>query len=196
MFLTIIFLFFLLLAILALSFFYFFLALGMFRTGIPFIARPIKYQQKIFELMQLKKEEKLFDLGCGDATFLIEAEKKYGVKSFGYEISLAALFVARLNVWFKKSKTKIINQDFFQADLSQADVIFCYLFPGKIMEKLSVKFKKELKFGARIYSLAFSLPNWPNEEIKYLDEKNNKGKIFIYYQGDTKHSNDTRMTRK
>lgn len=176
----IVFLFFLVVTTFVLSFFYIFLAVGMFRTGVPFVARPIKHQDKIFQLMQLKKEEKLFDLGCGDATFLIAAEKKYGVKAIGYDISLAALAVARLNVWLRKSKVQIIKQDFFQADLSAADVIFCYLFPGKIMEKLSIKFKKELKSGTRIYSLAFSMPDWPNEEIKYLDEKNKKGQIFIY----------------
>lgn len=179
-FLIIIFLFLLVASTLALSFFYIFLAIGMLRTGVPFVARPIKHQEQIFKLMDLKKGEKFFDLGCGDATFLITAEKKYGVEAIGYEISLAALVIGRLNIWLKKSKAKIIRQDFFQADLSGADAIFCYLFPGKIMEKLSSKFKKELKPGTRIYSLAFSLPNWPNEEIKYLDEEKKKGQFFIY----------------
>jgi SAM-dependent methyltransferase len=179
-FLIILFLFVLVVSTLILSFFYIFLAVGMFRTGVPFISRPIKHQNHIFKLMNLKKGEKFFDLGCGDATFLITAEKKYNVEAIGYEISLAALVIARLNIWLKKSKAKIISQDFFKADFSQVDVIFCYLFPGKIMEKLSVKFKKELKPGARIYSLAFSLPNWPNEEIKYLDEEKKKGQFFVY----------------
>lgn len=57
------------------------------------------------------------------------------------------------------------------------------------MERLSAKFKKELKPGTRIYSLAFSLPDWPNEKIEYLDEKNKKGKIYVYYKDETKNSN-------
>lgn len=45
-----------------------------------------------------------------------------------------------------------------KADLRQADVIFCYLFPH-IMAQLEPKFKTELKPGAKVISYAFQLPN-------------------------------------
>jgi len=176
---TIVLLIFLAITFLVLLFFYIFLAVGMFRTGTPFIPRPIRYQDKILALMELKKGQKLFDLGCGDATFLITAEKKYGIEAIGFELSLAAMIISRLNVFFKKSKAKIYYQDFFKADISQADVIFCYLFPS-VMNRLSEKFKKELKPGAKIYSLAFAMSDWPGAKMIYLDEEKKKGKFYIY----------------
>ena len=129
--------------------------------------------------MELKKDQVLIDLGSGDGLLLIEAEKKYKVKTIGYEISLAAFLLSKINIFLKRAKTKVYFKNFFKANLSQADVIFCYLFPN-VMPRLSEKLKRDLKSGVRIFSLAFPLPNWPEEKIEYLDERNKKEKIFIY----------------
>ena len=175
------FLFILALTLVVLIIFYAFLVFGYARTGVPFIPRPKKSQEGIFELMNLKEGETLVDLGCGDATLLIAAEKKYNIKTIGYELSPAAFIIAKINIFLKKSKTQVFLKDFFKADLSQADIIFCYLFPF-LMKKISENLKKELKPGARIVSLAFPLPDWPNEKKEYLDKEKKRGKIYIYYK--------------
>lgn len=181
-------LFILLFSLVVLTFFYVFLVVGYVKTGVPFVPRPKNKQNKIFELINLKPGETLVDLGCGDATFLIAAEKKYKIKAIGYEKSLCAFLISKINVFLSRSKAKIFYQNFFEADLSEADVVFCYLFPF-LMVRVSEKLKKDLKPRARIYSLAFSLSDWPNQEVRYLDEKKKKGKIFVYYQSDTKNTN-------
>ncbi|MEK7653380.1 MAG: hypothetical protein AAB358_02795 [Patescibacteria group bacterium] len=47
---------------------------------------------------EIKPGEKIYDLGCGKASLLIKAAKKYGAISVGYEISLWPYFWARFNV--------------------------------------------------------------------------------------------------
>ncbi len=65
---------------------------------------------------------------------------------------------AKLRSWVSGARLKLYMRDFFKADLSEADVVFCYLFP-KIMEKLEGKFKTELRSGARVVSYGFRMPN-------------------------------------
>lgn len=179
MFLICLLLFLLILLILVLSFFYLSFLISFFMTRVPFISLSRKNIPKILEIMNLKKDQTLVDLGCGDASLLIEAEKKYNTKTIGYELSLAAFILSKINIFLRKTKTNVYLKDFFKVNLSSADVVFCYLFPN-IMTRLSEKLKKELKSGTKIFSFSFPLLNWPNEKMIYLDEKNKKGKIFIY----------------
>lgn len=180
------FLIYLLLTISFISFFFIFilyllLIFGYFKTKIPFISTPRKFVPKILKLMDLKEKQILVDLGCGDSFLLIEAEKKYRVKTIGYELSLTAFILSQINIFLKRAKTKVYFKDFFKANLSESDFIFCYLWP-EVMPKVAEKLKKELKPGAKIFSFSFPLPSWPNEKIEYLDEKNKKEKIYIYSQ--------------
>lgn len=175
------FLFFLLVLLFFLLFFlYLSFLIGFFVSRVPFISSKKKFFSRLLEIINLKEGEVFVDLGCGDSRLLIEAEKKYKVRTIGYELSLTAFIISKINIFLKKAKTKIYFQDFFKADLSQVDVVFCYLYPP-VMSHLSKKLKEELKLGARIFSLAFPLPDWPEEKIFYLDEKNKKDGVFIYH---------------
>lgn len=140
--------------------------IGLIQTrGVPFISSPKKKYNLILQSAKLKPGEVLCDLGCGKAHLLIKAAKEYGVKGIGYELSWWPYLWAKFNVWLSEAEVKIYRQNFLEADLSSADVIYCYLFPH-IMEKLSHKFITELKPGARVISYAFSLPyKQPDQEI-------------------------------
>jgi hypothetical protein len=67
-------------------------------------------------------------------------------------------------------------KNFYNQDLSKADIFFCFLTP-KAMLKLSAKFESELKPGTRIISYAFSIPGWSPEKIIF---NNMPGKIYCY----------------
>lgn len=128
---------------------------------------------------KIKPGQKIVDLGCGDGRIVFRAEKNYGAVAEGYEISVFVWLLAQLNRLLKRSKAKIYRRNFFTADLSQADVVFCYLLP-EVMQKLSPKFKKELKPGAKIISASFSLPEYEAREVYPAEAR--AAKIFIYVQ--------------
>lgn len=100
----------------------------------------------------------LVDLGCGDGRVLRRAGKYYRVKAIGYEVNLLAYLKAKvLSIGFKNVEIK--RKNFWSADLSQANVVFCYLYPD-VMRRLSCKLKTNLRPGTVIVSCNFGLPGF------------------------------------
>ena len=52
----------------------------------------------MLELAQVKKNDSLYDLGCGDGRIVIAAAKKYGCKAVGYDIDPNRVRQSRKNV--------------------------------------------------------------------------------------------------
>lgn len=124
-------------------------------------------------MAKLKNGETIYDLGCGDGRFLVEAEKSAKIRAVGYEAAPIPFLLAHLNKWLNKCKFQIRMKNFFHENLKDADVIFCYLGP-ETMEALAPKFKKECHKGTRIYSHTFSMKGmepttvWPKDKILKL----------------------------
>lgn len=131
--------------------FIFFLTIA-FITGAPFVPSTKNTATSMIRLAKLKKGMKIYDLGSGDGR-LLKLAQKAGCRAIGFEINpFLVLFswVRKLNVQWK---------NFWQADLSDADVVFIYLIPWR-MEKLEAFLKKQLKPGALIVSNSFIFPHW------------------------------------
>jgi SAM-dependent methyltransferase len=126
----------------------------------------------------MTSDQKLVDLGCGDGRVLREAQKRYGVRAVGYEINPLAYLKARL-FSFGFNKVKIKRQNFWEADLSDADVVFCYLYPD-VMKRLAAKLVSGLKPGSVIVSSNFSLPGLVPSKIVRLRRSLHNDPIFIY----------------
>ena len=146
---------------------------------VPFVPSKKSVIENIITLAGFKKGEKVFDLGCGDARFLIEAEKKAGIAGTGFEVAHLPLLLAYFNKLIHKSKIQIMMQNFYKADLSKADTIFCYLLP-ETMDRLSKKFQTECKKGTRIFSHTFHINNMKPVKVWTADKKNKQPTIYLY----------------
>lgn len=120
----------------------------------------------------------LVDLGCGDGRVLRSVRKRYSVKAIGYELNLMAYTKARLLCLGRKG-IEIRLRNFWKADLSNADVIFCYLFPD-VLQDLCVKLKEELKPGAVVVSCNFALPQWRPDMVLRPDHSLHNDPIYMY----------------
>jgi cyclopropane fatty-acyl-phospholipid synthase-like methyltransferase len=123
----------------------------------------------------------LVDLGCGDGRILREAQKYYKVKAIGYEVNLLAYLKARV-LSFGIKDIEIRRQDFWSANLSNADVVFCYLFPD-VMQKLSAKLRANLKPGAVIVSCNFTLPGFKPSNVLHPAGALHSDPVYIYRMG-------------
>lgn len=120
------------------------------------------------------------DLGCGDARVLIALKKKFpAIKATGYEAAWFPYLLARWRT--RRTGVTIRHQNFYQANLQDPDVVFCFLIHS-VMPKVEQLLRSQLKPGATVFSYGFVFPTWrPAERI--VNPKNPSGsKINIYRQ--------------
>lgn len=139
-------------------------------TRVPWAPTPKKTIDLILEEADIKPGQIVYDLGCGDGRVLLRAEK-LGAKTTGFELSLWLYLKAKFKIWLSGSKTKIIRKNFLNQNLSEADIIFCFLV-SKVMPKVKVKLQKDLKPDTKVISYAFTFPDW--QPYKILDTKPSK----------------------
>jgi cyclopropane fatty-acyl-phospholipid synthase-like methyltransferase len=127
----------------------------------PFVQTPLEVAKKMLDLSHVKQGEVLYDLGCGDGRLIILAAKDLGAKSTGIElredlVERARTEIKRLNL---EDKVRVIQGNFFDVNISDADVITLYL-TSSANERLRPKLEAELKPGTRIVSHDFKVPGW------------------------------------
>jgi len=116
----------------------------------------------MLEIAQAGPDDVVYDLGCGDARILITAVKEFGVKkAVGYEANKVFYEMALSQVEYHnlKHRIKLIQDDLFNADLSEATIITLYLTSYTIGQ-LKPKLEKEVRVGARIVSHDFEIVGW------------------------------------
>lgn len=102
----------------------------------------------------------VYDLGCGDARFLVECFRKYpGNTYIGIEKNLFPSLLAAFRLWRAGNppNIQILRKDMFLETYEKADLIYAYLFP-KTLATLSEKFKRELKENTLVITPTFLLP--------------------------------------
>ena len=127
----------------------------------------------------------IFELGCGWGSLLIPLAKIYPQRIIvGYELSLIPWLVTLLRVKILGLKNvNLYRQNFLDADLTDASVIFCYLFPEG-MKALEHKLRKNewsLKNGKLTYLIShnFSFKSYNPITIIKLDDLY-KSPIYLY----------------
>lgn len=156
-----------------------FLSISFYITlyGSPYSPTPIKAVHEMLKQAKIKKGDKVYDIGAGDGRIVHYAVKNYGADAIGFEMDPVIFFIAKLRQWFFKWKGKIYRKNFTKHNLSDADVVLCYMLP-RTLKKFQKKFDEELKEGTKVISYAFHIGNWKPKKIIPKKEKINK--IFIY----------------
>lgn len=134
--------------------------------GCPFVPTPTRIAKEMAQFVQLKGNERVYDLGAGDGAVLINVKRAYpGVQAIGFEKVITVWWWGKLRIWLSGQKVDLRRGDMFSVDLADAQVIYLYLIPH-LMGKLEPKLDAELKPGTIVISHAFSFPN-----RKPLEEK-------------------------
>ncbi len=122
----------------------------------PYVPSLKKNAEAMIKLADVKPGMKVYELGAGDGR-LVTKMAEQGAEVVGYEISFA-LF---LFFWFKKTiffkKGRVFWGNIWTKDISDADVVVCFLMPNA-MKKFSEKKFSTMKKGARLVTNTFGLP--------------------------------------
>src|ERR1051325_1257627 len=118
----------------------------------------------MLNVAKVKAGEVVYDLGCGDGRIVVSAAK-LGARGIGIDIDPQRVAEANQNV--QKSgvgdRVKILNQDLFTTDFSDASVVTLYLLPVLNL-KLRPILWKTLKPGTRVVSHDFDMGDWKPEQ--------------------------------
>ncbi len=140
-----------------------------------FVPTPQEVVDKMLELAEVKKDDLLYDLGCGDGRIVVTAAKKYGCKAVGYDIDPQRIKESLENV--EKNNVgdlvRIEQKDIFTLDLSDANVITLYLLPS-LNVKLIPQLEK-LKAGSRIVSHDFDMEGVTPDKV--VKQTSNEGSV-------------------
>ena len=149
--------------------------------GALFVSTPRATVQAFLEQVPMDGQEVLVDLGCGDGRVLRAARRRYNMRAVGFEVNVLAFMSAKL-LGLGDRRSSVRFKSFWSADLRDADVIFCYLFPD-LMPRLAQKLERELRTGARVVSCNFPIPGWRPRKVLRPSCGRHRDPIFVYSMG-------------
>jgi SAM-dependent methyltransferase len=134
-----------------------------------YVPTPQPVVDKMLELAKIKKNDLVYDLGCGDGRIVITAAKKFGVKAVGFDVDPLRVAEAREKVRENgvEELVTIEQRDIFTLDLSPASVVTLYLLPA-LNVRLIPQLEK-LKPGSRIVSHDFDMEGVKPQKHLTLD---------------------------
>ncbi|MBI3466541.1 MAG: methyltransferase domain-containing protein [Planctomycetes bacterium] len=145
------------------------------KPDVIFVPTPQAVVEKMLELAEVKKDDVVYDLGCGDGRIVVTAAKKYGCKAIGFDVDPKRIKESLDNV--KKNKVEklvtIKQADIFEQDLKPASVVTLYL-----LRELNVKLMPQLakmKPGSRIVSHDFDMQGAKPKKVVEFTAKNDHG---------------------
>ncbi|KUO87484.1 MAG: RNA methyltransferase [Thermoproteus sp. JCHS_4] len=148
---------------------------------VPFVPTPEVVVRRMLQLARVRPGEVLYDLGSGDGRIVIMAAKEFGAYAYGVEIrkDLYEQSSAKIRDLGLEGRAKILNTNFFDADISDADVVTMYLLTS-VNERLKPKLEKELRPGTRVVSHDFEVSGWRPMVIEEVYEEWRSHKIYLY----------------
>jgi uncharacterized protein (TIGR03000 family) len=142
---------------------------GDVEPDVIYVPTPQAVVDRMLQLAEVKKDDLVYDLGCGDGRIVVTAAKKYGCKAVGFDIDPDRIKEARENV--RKNAVgdlvTIKQEDIFKQDLSKANVVTLYLLP-RLNVRLIPQLEK-LKPGSRIVSHDFNMEGVKPKQVVTMD---------------------------
>lgn len=138
----------------------------------------------MLELGELKRTEKMFDLGSGDGRLVLMAAKMFGAEAVGVEYNHELVLESRRKIREAKmdKKARIIEGDLFDQDYSSADLLTVYLLPWT-NERLRPLLDRQLHKGARVVAHDFEIRGWkPARTVDLEDDGTGRSRTLYLYR--------------
>lgn len=149
---------------------------------VVYVGTPYDIVSQMLHIADVKKDDRVVDLGCGDARILVLAAQKYGSRGTGYEIDPVMVRESRKNA--EKNNVsdlvEIIQADIFKVDISDADVLPIYLLPEMNLQ-LVPQFET-LKPGSRLVFHNYDLTGYVyDKKIEVISNEDNSSHTLWLY---------------
>jgi SAM-dependent methyltransferase len=144
---------------------------------VPYVPTAMPVVDAMLDLARVRKDDVLYDLGCGDGRIVVRAASRFGCRGVGVDLNPERVVEARANAQREKmtALTRFEVGDVFEFDFSPATVVTMYLLPS-VNLKLRPRLLKELKAGTRIVSHDFDMGDWTPEATRDIG----RSRIFLW----------------
>ena len=148
---------------------------------VPYVPTHERIVAEMLKMADVKSNDVLYDLGCGDGRIPITAAQRFGTRGVGYDLDPERVSEARENA--KRAgvtdKVRFEQQDIFTAKIADATVITMYLLPD-VNLRLRPKLLAELRPGTRIVSHNYDLGDWQPLQRKEMDVTGINHTLFLW----------------
>jgi predicted RNA methylase len=147
----------------------------------PFVPTPEPVVEKMLEAAELKPDETLYDLGCGDGRILFVAAQKFMAKAVGVELSarLVKSTTEKAEKLGLADRVSVVEGNLLDVDISPADVVSIYLLRLS-NERLKPNLKKQLKPGTRVVSHDYEIMGWKPYRTEKVSVHQRTHTIYVY----------------
>jgi len=127
----------------------------------------------MLKLANVRKEDVVYDLGCGDGKIVIAAAKKYGARAVGIDIDPERIREATANAaaaGVSGHVTFVLGDIFDEAvPIKDATVVTLFLLQ-RLNKQLRPRLQRELAPGSRIVSNSFNMGDeWPPQRTEHVN---------------------------
>ena len=137
--------------------------------NVVYVPTPQIVVEEMLRMAKVGPKDFVIDVGSGDGRMVITAAKKFGARGFGVDLDPVLLKQSNENAQREgvADRARFIEQNLFEADLSQATVITSYLLP-EMNEKLRPKIIS-LRPGTRVVAHDYHMGEWHPDGHQSLD---------------------------
>lgn len=130
---------------------------------------PYEIVEKMLSMADVRKDDLVYDLGCGDGRIVIMAAQERGASGIGVDLDPERIKESRDNASNAgvTDKVQFYQQDLFTMDIREATVVMLYLWP-EVNLRLRPKLFSELKPGTRVLSHNHSMGEWKPDRVSKI----------------------------
>ncbi len=150
----------------------------------PWVPTPQPVVDRMLELASVKRQDVLYDIGCGDGRIVITAARRYGARGVGIDIDKAMIGESEQNARAAgvERQVKFLCLDATKADISEATIVSLYLLPesNALMRPI---LDAQLRPKSRVVCHNYAIPGWESKQVMtetIEDENGDKHYIYLY----------------
>lgn len=122
---------------------------------------PAEVVQVMLKLAEVRADDVVYDLGCGDGRIVIAAVANFGARGVCVDIDPVRIAESRANARKAgvEERIRFVNGDLFTTPIADATVVMLFLWP-EVNLKLRPRLLRELEPGSRIVSHYHDMGDW------------------------------------
>jgi SAM-dependent methyltransferase len=143
------------------------------KLDVPYEPTAYEIAEEMLRMADVRRDDVVYDLGCGDGRIVIMAAKERGARGVGVDMDPVRIRESIENATKAgvTDRVRFFVKDLFKTDIREATVVMLYLWP-EVNLRLRPKLFTDLKPGTRIVSHSHTMGDWKPEAVSEISNHN------------------------